>query len=75
VLDNTWAIYDYPKSYEVYASEDGVNWGAPVATGAGELGMTTIVFPQKTARYVKIVQTGTKDKPWSVFELNIYTNK
>jgi hypothetical protein len=75
VLDNTWAIYDYPKSYEVYASDDGVNWGAPVATGAGELGITTIVFPQKTARYVKIVQTGTKDKPWSVFELNIYTNK
>ncbi len=72
VLDNTWALYDYPKSYEVFVSDDGTNWGMPVAKGNGELGMTTIIFPQTTARYIKIVQTGTKDKPWSVFELNIY---
>ena len=74
ILDNTWAPYDFPKSYEVYASNDTANWGLPVATGAGELGLTTIVFPQTTARYLKIVQTGTKDKPWSVFELNIFTH-
>ena len=73
VLDNTWAIYDFPKSYEVYVSNNGTDWGSPVASGAGELGITTILFPQKTARYVKIVQTGTKDKPWSIFEMNIYT--
>ena len=73
VLDNTWAIYDFPKSYEVYVSNDGADWGLPVTTGAGELGMTTILFPQKTARYLKIVQTGTKDNPWSIFEVNIYT--
>jgi alpha-L-rhamnosidase len=72
VLDNTWALYDYPKSYEVYVSNDGISWGTSVASGAGELGITTIVFPQKTARYIKIVQTGTKDKPWSVFEVDIY---
>ncbi len=75
VLDNTWALYDYPKSYEVYVSNDGANWGSPVATGSGELGMTTIAFPQKTARYIRIVQTGTKDKPWSIFELNVYTKR
>ena len=75
VLDNTWAIYDFPKTYEVYVSNDTTNWGRPVSSGAGELGMTTILFHPKTARYVKIVQTGTKDKPWSIFELNIYTNK
>lgn len=72
VLDNTWAIYDFPKSYAVYVSNDGAEWGMPVATGAGELGMTTIVFPKKTARYLKIVQTGTKDKPWSIFEVDVY---
>jgi len=75
VLDNTWAFYDYPQSYEVYVSNDGAEWGMPVATGAGELGMTTIIFPQKAARYLKIVQTGIKDKPWSVFELDIYREK
>jgi len=74
VLDNTWAIYDFPKSYEVYVSIDGADWGLPVAAGAGELGMTTIVFPTKTARYLKIIQTGTKDKPWSIFEVNVYKN-
>ena len=73
VLDNTWAIYDFPKSYEVYVSNNGTDWGVPVAAGAGELGITTISFPQKTARYLKIVQTGTKDNPWSIFEVNIYT--
>jgi hypothetical protein len=75
VLDNTWALYDYPQSYEVYVSNDGAEWGMPVATGAGELGMTTIIFQKKTARYLKIVQTGIKDKPWSVFELDIYCEK
>ncbi len=75
VLDNTWAIYDYPKSYAVYVSNDGADWGVPVATGAGELGITTISFPQKSARYVKIVQTGTKDKPWSIFEVDVYSKR
>jgi len=47
VLDNTWAIYDFPKSYEIFVSNNGADWGLPVATGAGELGITTILFPQK----------------------------
>ena len=72
VLDNTWAPYDYPKSYEVYVSNDGSDWGKPVAIGRGEFGMTAILFSEQTARYLKIVQTGAKDKPWSIFELNVY---
>jgi alpha-L-rhamnosidase len=72
VLDNIWAPYDYPKSFEVYVSNDGSDWGKPVAIGRGEFGMTAILFFEQTARYLKIVQTGTKDKPWSIFELNVY---
>jgi len=31
----------------------------PVATGAGQLGITTITFPAQTGRHIRITQTGT----------------
>ena len=72
VLDNSWAPYGYPQSYEVHVSNNGVDWGMPVATGKGHVYMTTIVFPKQTARYLKITQTGAKNHPWSIFELEVY---
>jgi hypothetical protein len=73
VLDNAWAVLDYPKSYAVYATNDTANWGTAIATGPGQFRMTTIVFPEKTARYLKITQTGTKDSCWSITELDVFT--
>ncbi len=72
VLDNTWALWDSPAKYAVAVSNDGTNWGAPVATGTGQLGITTITFPPQTARYIRITQTGTDAKyHWSIYEFDV----
>jgi hypothetical protein len=73
VLDNTWAQWDSPNQYAVTVSQDGTTWGEPIATGAGELGITTITFPQQTARYIRVTQTGTNPRyRWSIYELDVY---
>ena len=73
VLDNTRALWDSPKEYEVSVSKDGVTWSAPVAKGVGQLGITTIAFPAQTARYLRVAQTGTDPKYyWSIYELDVY---
>ncbi|MCX6926353.1 MAG: discoidin domain-containing protein, partial [Verrucomicrobia bacterium] len=73
VLDNTWALWDSPDKYAVSISNDGTNWSAPIATGSGRLGITTIIFPPQTARYIRITQTGTNALyHWSIYELDVY---
>jgi len=73
VLDNTWALWDSPVEYSVSVSPDGTNWGKPIATGSGELGITSIVFPEQTARYIRITQTGTSSTyDWSIYECDVY---
>jgi hypothetical protein len=73
VLDNTWALWDSPNKYSVSVSNDGTDWGTPIATGAGKLGITTITFPLQTARYVRVTQTGTDPKyHWSIYEFEVY---
>lgn len=61
---------DYPRGYEVYVSNDGVTWGTPVASGAGATGTTTVTFPQKTARYIKVEINLPADfsRWWSIHE-------
>jgi alpha-L-rhamnosidase len=73
VLDNTWALWDSPNKYAVTVSNDGTNWGEPIAAGSGQLGMTTINFPEQTARYIRVTQTGTNALyRWSIYELDVY---
>jgi len=73
VLDNTWALWDSPNKYSVSVSRDGTNSGSPIATGSGQLGITTITFPPQTARYIRITQTGSDAKyHWSIYELDVY---
>ena len=72
VLDNTWAQWDSPNQYSVSVSADGTNWGDPIATGSGQLGITTITFAPQTARYIRITQTGSDAKyHWSIYELDV----
>jgi beta-glucosidase len=71
-LDCGGSTADYPRGYQVYLSEDGTNWGAPVATGSGAT-VTTISFAAHAARYVRITQTGSASANWwSIAELNAY---
>ncbi len=73
VLDNTWALWDSPTGFSVTVSSDGRNWGTPIATGCGELGITSITFPPQRARYIRITQTGTSPTyHWSIYELDVY---
>ena len=66
------SVKDYPRSYEVYVSKDGENWGEPIAKGAGTEGQATIIRLSKkvSSRYLKVKQTGTAEGNWwSLHEL------
>ncbi len=70
-LDAGSSIGDYPRQFAVYVSNDGTNWGVPVATGRSSTQMTTVVFAPHTAREIRIVSTGSTGNWWSIAELNI----
>ena len=71
-LDAVTSTGDYPRGYQVFVSNDGTNWGSAVATGTGTAQLITINFAIQTARYLKIVQTGSVGNWWSLHELNVY---
>lgn len=73
VMNSTGSDNDYARGYEVYMSNDGINWGSAIATGSGTGPVVTINFANKNARYIKIVQTGTSSSWWSIREINIYS--
>ncbi|HEV2694148.1 MAG TPA: carbohydrate-binding protein [Verrucomicrobiae bacterium] len=73
VLNAVNSANDYPRGYQVYVSNDGVNWGAFVASGVGSSGTTTITFTAQAARYIRILQTGsTSGTFWSIDEFNVF---
>ncbi|MBZ4487111.1 discoidin domain-containing protein [Microbacterium sp. cx-55] len=59
---------DYPRGYSLQLSKNGTAW-TTVATGAGTRKATTIHFPAQSARYFRLVQTGTAAQWWSIGEL------
>lgn len=62
---------DYPRGYEVYVSQDGEQWGAPVVQGDPKARTFTITLPPTTGRFVKIVQTGKDGLFWSINEIRV----
>lgn len=74
-LDAASSANDYPRGYQVFVSTDGTNWGSAIATGAGSASnpLTVITFSPQSARYIKIVQTGSDPIWWwSIYEFNVY---
>ncbi len=71
-LDAAANTGDYPRGYQVFVSTDGSTWGSAIATGAPATQLVTITFAPQTARFIKVVQTGTAANWWSVAELNVY---
>jgi fibronectin type 3 domain-containing protein len=61
--------------YHFYVSDDGRDWGAPVATGrlAGDRTETTVTFPGTVGRFVSLVALSEiNGNPWtSAAEINI----
>ncbi len=73
VLNAANSPSDYPRGYQVNVSNDGINWGSPVTTGAGASAITTITFPTQAARYIRVTQTGTASANyWSIDEFNVF---
>jgi len=62
---------DYPNQYEVLVSTDDAAW-TTIASGYGFGQKMVLELGTQTARYVKIVQTGTSSSWWSIKEFNLY---
>jgi chitodextrinase len=71
-MDSTGSDGDYARGYQVFVSADGANWGTAVATGTGTGPVITVSFTARSARYIKVVQTGTNSSWWSMREFNVY---
>jgi len=72
VLDSGTSTGDYPRGYQVFVSNDGTNWGSAIATGSGTGQVVTITFATQSARYIRVVQTGSVGNWWSMHEFNVY---
>jgi hypothetical protein len=72
VMDSASSTNDYARGYQVFVSSDGVNFGSAIASGTGAAALITVQFPPQSARYLKIVQTGSASNWWSIAELNVY---
>jgi hypothetical protein len=64
VLDAGSSSSDYPRGYQVRVSNDGNNWGNPVASGVGTSAVTMIVFSTQMTRFVRVTQTGSVSGLW-----------
>jgi aryl-phospho-beta-D-glucosidase BglC (GH1 family) len=65
------SISDYPRGYQIQVSTDASNW-TTVASGTGNAESILINFPVQTARYLKIVQTGSASSWWSIADLQVF---
>jgi glucosylceramidase len=62
---------DYARGYRVDASSDGAAWTA-LASGSGTGQLLTVPLPATTARYLRLVQTGSAGNWWSIHELDVF---
>jgi glucosylceramidase len=72
VLDTGPATGDYPRGYALSLSADGVDWGQPLATGAGAGQLTTIDVPATQARYLRVELTQPAPSWWSVADVRVH---
>jgi beta-glucosidase len=72
-LSSEGASSDYPRGYQVFASNSPSSFGNAVASGAASSSLVSIGFPTQTARYLRIVQTGSSTSWWSISELNVWS--
>ena len=69
-LDTQRSAEDFPLSYDVSISDDGVTWSAPIIRNTGKNATIEIPLPPGTvARHVRITQTGKSQRWWSIHEL------
>jgi len=72
-MDSSASAGDYAHGYQVFVSNDGVNFGQPIASGTGTAQSITVTFPTQVARYLRVVVTqAVNPNWWSIAELNVY---
>lgn len=64
---------DYSRAFQVSVSNDGTNFGTPIATGAGTATPTTISFAPQTARFVRVTLTAAAANLWSIADFDVIT--
>ena len=74
-LDARGSNGDYPRGYSVEVSDDGTNWGKPVAQGNGKSPLMEISFPPIEAKFLRVTQTGNDPLYWSIHEMRIMGKK
>jgi mono/diheme cytochrome c family protein/glucose/arabinose dehydrogenase len=63
---------DYPRGYQVQLSDDGINWGKPVAEGNSSAVKNQILFPPANARFIRITLTAADpEASWAIAELQV----
>ncbi len=63
--------YNSPQRYSLTVSDDGANWGAPIATGeGGGNNMVIISFTPLTTRFLRVELTVDASGSWSVNEFS-----
>jgi O-glycosyl hydrolase len=68
VMDSGSSSGDYARGYQVVVSNDGSTWSSPVASGTGSGPLVVASFPTQSARYVRVIQTGSSGSWWSIAE-------
>jgi len=71
-LDSGTSTDDYARSADVYVSSDGTNWTKVASIVGDGKPLETASFPTQTARYIKVVNTGSAGNWWSIAEFNVY---
>jgi O-glycosyl hydrolase len=74
LVDSAGSTGDFARGYQVYVSSDGEHWGQSIASGPGSGQLLRVVFEPVTARYVRIVATGSSGNWWSIAEINAFTS-
>lgn len=72
-LDNLANQGNYARAVKVEISADGSSWNT-VAAQPGTDGVTTVKFTPQVARYLRVTQTGAGAAPWSLAEINLYSD-
>jgi len=71
-LDSGASTDDYARSADVYVSSDGTNWTKVASIVSDGKPLEAASFPTQTARYLKVVNTGSAGNWWSIAEFNVY---
>jgi F5/8 type C domain/IPT/TIG domain len=72
VLDSGSSSGDYARSADVYVSSNGTSWTKVSSVVADGQQIQLASFPTQTARYIKVINTGSSGNWWSIAEFNAY---